>query len=280
MVDSAFREIEELQKTNGEELEKVMKDAYGEMTQLTEKGEFDFATAQKGWTILMKYMDKIQDMAVEAGKGMLERHPGLDEKYGSKMRKLKQMGEQQGGDARKAAEEAFGKVQDVVKSGKIDQDAIGKAISEAFDKAQGISQDAWKQALDKAQPVLKQAPEFKEKLEQNADKLIHSDFKTLLGRMQEAASSGNLEPLKQEVDRQLHKAQGMGDEAWKGAKARASIYLDQYPEVKKMLDERGDVLKKIDFEELMDRIRMAKERGDMTPVKEYINRQLEKLKRQ
>lgn len=277
-VDMAFNEIDELKEKHGDKLNELMDGAHKELKEVATNGSLDMATAFSLWTVVSKYLSKMEGMAKEAGADLLGKHPELKEQYGDKLNALKKMASSQGGEAKKYIDEAYKQVEDMVKEGKFDTKKIGKLVDDATSKAQGLGDEAWKTALDKAKPFLDKQPELKKLVDDNADMLRKGDFKGLVSKLQDAVKNGDTKDLQSYIEKQMKQLQGMTDDAWKGAMARASIYLDKYPEVKKIVEDKGEVLRKIDWDEFMDRLRKAKDSGDIKPVKDYIEKQVEKLK--
>lgn len=277
-LDKAFDGLDEVQRKHGDELSNIINDAYVELKKLAQNGSLSAATAATAWSILTKQMERIEELAKDVGKDILADHPELQQQYGDKLAQLKQMGEKQGGDAKKFADEAWEKVQETVKQGKFDKDSIGKLVNEALDKAQGYGDDLYNKAMEKAKPYLDKQPEIKKMLEENADKLKSTDVTGLTKKLQEAVQSGDMKPLKEWMDQAIGDAQGMGEQAWKSAMMRASIYLDKSPELKKLVEDKADALKKIDFEEFMSKLRESQKSGDITPVQQYVEKQVQNFK--
>jgi len=276
-VDMAFNEIDDLKEKHGDKLNELMDNAHKELKDVASNGSLDMATAFSLWTVVSKYLSKMEGMAKEAGVDIMSKHPELKEQYGDKLNALKKMASSQGGEAKKYIDEAYKQVEGMMKDGKVDTQKIGKLIDDATSKAQGLGDTAWNTAMDKAKPFLDKNPELKKLVEENADKLKKGDFQGLVSKLQDAVKNGDTKDLQSYIQKQMSQLQGMTDDAWKGAMARASIYLDKYPEVKKTLEEKAEVLRKIDWDEFMDRLRKSRDSGDIGPVKDYIEKQVKKL---
>ena len=276
-VDMAFNEIDDLKEKHGDKLNELMEGAHKELKDVASNGALDMATAFSLWTVISKYLTKMEGMAKEAGVDLMSNHPELKEKYGDKLNALKKMATSQGGEAKKYIDEAYKQVEGMMKDGKVDTEKIGKLIEDATSKASGMGDDVWKKAMEKAKPFLDKNPEMKKLVEENADKLKNGDFQGLVSKLSDAVKNGDTKDLQSYIEKQMKQLQGMGDDAWKGAMARASIYLDKYPEVKKTLEDKGEVLRKMDWDEFMDRLRKARDSGDMAPVKDYLEKQAKKL---
>ena len=279
IVDKAFNELDDVAREHGDELNGIIGDAHKDLKELAASGGLNADTAQKAWEVLTKHMQRIEGLAVDVGKDVLNKHPELKEKYGDKLNMLKELGEKQGGDAKKYVDETWGQITALVAGGSFDKDKIGKMIEDGLGKATGMGDDAWKMAMDKVKPYLDKSPEIKKLVEDNADKLKKGDWMGIISSLQDSAKNGDVKPLKEFVEKQMGQLQGMGDEAWTGAMARASLYLDKYPELKKLMEEKAEVLRKTDFEELMKKLRETKDSGDIKPVKEYIEKQVKRFSR-
>lgn len=275
MVDTAFKEINEIKKEHGEELEKVMKDAYDEIKGIASKGSFDVATAGTAWAILVKYMDKVQELAKNIGEDVLGKHPEIKEKFGGKLEQLKELGEKNGGEIQKQVQQTYKQVTDMVKSGKIDSDKISSLVSEGMKKAQDASESAKSQFTDKIKPFVEKNPAIKKMIDENMDKLKSGQFGDLVKQIESAAKSGKTDDLQNYLKEQTSQIAGMSSQAWDALMVRASIYLDKVsPDLRKYVEENANKIKKIDPEELFEKLRKAKDSGDIKPVKEYIEKQM------
>lgn len=275
MVEKAFQEINEVKQEHGEELEKVMKDAYNEIKGLASNGSFDVATAGTAWAVLVKYMDKIQELAKNIGEDVLGKHPEIQERFGGTLSQLKELGEKNGGEIQKQVQQTYKQVTDMVKGGKIDSDKINTLLSDGMKKAQEASDGAKSQFDDKIKPFIEKNPTLKKLVDDNMDKLKGSQFGELIKMVESAAKSGSTDELQSYLKDQTSQIAGMSSSAWDALMVRASIYLDKVsPDLKNLLEEKAHKLKKVDPDELMNRLRKAKDSGDVAPVKDYLEKQL------
>lgn len=207
-VDQAFKDIEKVQEKHGDELNKIVKQTYDELKDITKDGA-SVETASRAWEVLQKCMKHIGQLAGDAAGDVMNEHPELKEKFGKGYKQLQQYGEQFGPEAKKQVEDTKKQVEDIYKQG-LNSDNINKIqklIQEKTEQIKGYGENAWKQGMEKAQPALEKYPELKEQVEKNKDKLLQGDLGQLWQKLQQAAKSGDVDDAKKFVSDQLEKGQ-------------------------------------------------------------------------
>lgn len=205
-VDTAFKDVEKIQEKHGDEVNKIINDAYGELKDVTKQGA-SLGAATEAWNVLQKCFKRLGELAGDAAEDILDNHPEAKEKVGKQYKQLRQMAEQYGPEAKQQAEDTIKQVQDIVKGG-LSADSINKVRQLVQDKTQELRKygdKAWEEGMKKAQPVLEKYPELKKQIDQNKDKLLQGDLGQLWNKVQEAAQSGNADDIKNFVQEQVQK---------------------------------------------------------------------------
>lgn len=207
-VDTAFQDIEKVQEKHGDEVNRIIGDAYDELKGVTKAG-VSMEAAVQAWSVLQKALKKIGHLAGDAAEEILSNHPELKEKVGGQYKQLQQMAKQYGPEAQKQVEDTYKQVQDIIKGGLSSEniDKVKKLVEEKTQEVKKYGDKAWEEGMKKAQPVLEKQPELKEFVEKNKDKLLQGD----LGGLWEKVQSGNADDIKNFVQEQVQKgSQSMG----------------------------------------------------------------------
>lgn len=207
-MDSAFKDLDTIREKHGDEVDKLVSDAYEDLEDVVSKGDLDLATAQKAWSVLQKYLDRIADIATDSMTQIVENHPQLKEKLGGSMEQLKSYGDKLGPEAKKQVDDTWKQVSDILKGG-MGVEAIRKVkklVEEKVEDMKKLGDKAWKKGMDEAKPYLEKAPKAKELLESNAQDLKAGDFSELWEKVKDAASSGNTDDLEKFVKKKVDKA--------------------------------------------------------------------------
>lgn len=147
-IDSAFDELEEVQKKHGKEVESIVKDTYDQLKDVGKNG-VNLETVGKAWDVLQKAMEKIKDLAGDLGdeyapkvKGMGEEawKKGMDsvKPYLDKNPKVKQVIEENADSLKSGnVSDVFEKVKKAVETGDVDE--LKKYVKDAGEKAKNSS---------------------------------------------------------------------------------------------------------------------------------------------
>lgn len=284
-IDSAFDDIDAVRNKHGKEVDGIVKEAYHELKDISSKEGLTFASAVKGWEILQKYMQRIAELAGDAGQDIMNNHPALKEKVGGNLDQLKQMGDKYGPEAKKQAEEAMQQIKDIMKSG-MRVDTIPKIQSLVQEKTQKVKElggKVWEQGYEKAKPLLEKSPQAKEVIEENKDALKNSgNFQELYNKIKDAVSSGNADALKQYVDKVKQGGSSSGGGSGSGLESYLRMIpgggqiIPQLTQIQKLASEHGHEAEQIakdtfkEIEEVLQRkvgevqkvAKEAKEKGE------------------
>jgi len=206
-VDSAFEDLEKIQETHGDEVNKIINDTYNELKDATSKG-FSMEAAAQAWDILQETFKRLGKVAGGAGQDIIDNHPQLKEQFGGGFEQLQKMGEHYGPEAKKEVEDTWKQAQDILAGGI----GIGTAqklqqlVQEKTKEVQKYGDQAWQKGLEQAKPLLDKQPQLKQLFEENKDKLLKGDLGQLWKLVQEATQSGNTDDLTKFVKEQSKKA--------------------------------------------------------------------------
>jgi hypothetical protein len=206
-VDSVFQDIEKIQESHGDEVNKIINDTYGQLKDVTNKG-FSMEAATQAWDILQDAFKRIGKLAGSAGQEIIDNHPQLKEQFGGRFQQLQQMGEQYGPEAKKAVDDTWNQARDILAGGVSVSTAqkLQQLVQEKTQQVQQYGDQAWQKGLEQAKPLLDKQPELKKLFEENKGKLLRGDLGQLWQKVQEATQSGNSEDLQKFVQEQAKKA--------------------------------------------------------------------------
>ncbi|KAJ0423345.1 hypothetical protein BJY00DRAFT_60176 [Aspergillus carlsbadensis] len=222
-IDSAFDDLETIREKHGGEFDAIMRDAYGEMRDLSRKGGADVDTAFQALKILQRHLNRLLDLSGDAAGDILENHPKLKEKVGGSWEQLREMGDAYGPQAKEEVNRTWEQITGIVKKG-ASLDAVAevkKLLQEKREKLQKLGDEAWKRGMDESKQYLDKNPKVKELVENNADALKKGNFTDLWGLVKESASSGKTEDVEKYVKDKVAKAKDT-------AQSTGAIDLDKW----------------------------------------------------
>ncbi|TCD69275.1 hypothetical protein EIP91_008210 [Steccherinum ochraceum] len=183
-VDTTFDTLDELQETHGDEVNKIVSEAYNEVQAILKdaKSGADLETAKKLWEVLGKRIMQLQELSKKAGGDAFakleQKHPQVAQVLGLGYRNLKDLSDRSGPEAKKLYDETSRQLKQIFSKG-FSQDALDQArdlvqskSSQIRDLAQQASQKAWDTSLSKASAYLDKLPEIKQLLSDNASKFV------------------------------------------------------------------------------------------------------------
>lgn len=212
-VNSAFDDLDAIRNKHGEEVDKIVKEAYTELKAVTQEKGMSIETAQKAWDILQKHLKKIGELAGDAAQDILNNHPELKEKVGGNLDQLKQMGDKYGPEAKKQVDKTWEQISDIIKGGVSMEtgNKIRKVVQEKMEMVQKMGDEAWKKGMEQAKPYLEKSPKVKELIEKNADSLKKGNVGELYQKVKEAVESGDTGSIESYIKSATDKAkQGAG----------------------------------------------------------------------
>lgn len=205
-VDTAFDDLEKIRSKHGEEVDKIVREAYDQMKGVTKSG-FTADSASQAWEILQDTFVRIGKLAGDASEDILNNHPNLKEKFGGTFQQLKQIGDQYGPEAKKQVDETWNEVQNILQSGfsVTSVTKIQKLVQDKSEELKKYGDQAWQKGLEQAKPLLDKSPQIKELVENNKEKLLKGDLSQLWEKLQDATKSGNTDDLQSFVKEQVNK---------------------------------------------------------------------------
>lgn len=201
-----------MQEKHGDEVNKIVERAYGELKDVSKKG-VSMETASKSWEVIERAVKELGELASDSAGEILERHPKLKEQVGGNLDKLREMTDGYGGEeAKKELEQTYAQIKDVVKGGFSAEtvEKVRKVIQEKTEKVKKLGDEAWKKGLEQAKPYLDKNPQVKEMVEGNADALKQGNVKDVFEKVKKAVETGNMEDLKGLVKQGGEKAKNSG----------------------------------------------------------------------
>lgn len=249
-VNSAFADLEKIQEKHGDEVNKIVQQAYEDLKKTSKKG-LTLETAQGTWEVLEKALSDLAELASDSIGDIMDNHPQVKEKIGGNWDQLKQLAESKGPEAKKEFDQTYSQIKDVVKGG-VSVDAINKIkniIQEKTEKLQKLGEEAWKKGLEEAKPLLEKNPKIKEFVESNADILKKGNTAEVFEKVKSAVSSGNTDDLQEYVKKagEAAKNSGFGKSIEQYAKyiPGGSEILPKLQKLQQVASSRGDEAEKI-----------------------------------
>ena len=211
-VDSAFKDLDDIRSKHGDEVDKVVRDAYAELQEVAKNGDISILTAKRAWDIIVKHLGRIGDLAGDSAQQIMDNHPQLKEKVGGNIDKLKEYGDKYGPEAKKEADRTWQQISDIVKTGLSAENVtkIQKVVQEKVDKMKQLGDEAYKKGMEQAKPYLDKNPKVKELVEQNADALKSGNVSELYNKIKSAVESGDTGDLESYVKSAAGKAKESG----------------------------------------------------------------------
>lgn len=214
-VDSAFDDLDAIREKHGDEVDKIVSEAYEEMRGILSNGDVSLVTAHKTWDVITKHMSRISDLAGDASQQIMDNHPALKEKLGGNIDILKEYGEKYGPEAKKEVDRTWQQISDVVKTGvsASNIEKIKSIVQEKVDKLKKLGDEAWDKGMEQAKPYLDKNPQVKKLVEENADALKGGNVQDLYQRVKSAVEKGDTGDLESYVKSAANKAKesGLGD---------------------------------------------------------------------
>ncbi|MCJ1257739.1 hypothetical protein MMC24_005565 [Lignoscripta atroalba] len=211
-VDAAFDDLDAIRNKHGDEVDNIVKEAYTELKDVSQKKGLSIETAQESWDILQKHLKRISNLAGDAASDILNNHPQLKEKVGGNLDQLKQMGDKYGPEAKKQVDQTWTQIQDIIKGG-VSMDTAAKirsVVEEKMEMVRKMGDEAWQKGMEQAKPYLDKSPKVKEMIEKNADSLKQGNFGELYEKVKESAQSGNTESIESYIKSAVDKGKQQG----------------------------------------------------------------------
>ncbi|KAF8862327.1 hypothetical protein BDZ45DRAFT_739306 [Acephala macrosclerotiorum] len=246
-VDSAFNGLDKVQSKHGDEVDKIVNEAYNELKEASKSG-VSMQTATKAWSILENAITELSCLASDSASEILDNHPQLKDKVGGNLDQLKSIADSYGPEAKKELDQTYKQIKDVLNAG-LGAESLAKIktlIEEKTEKIKGMGDEAWEKGIEQAKPYLEKNPEVKKVVEENAESLKKGNVSEVMKKISEALYSNNSEGLKSYIKDAGEKAKQKGSDF--------GIDLEKYA---KMIPGGEEILPKL--KKLQE---VARERGD------------------
>lgn len=206
-VDVAFKDLETVRESHGEDVDKLVSEAYAKLQDVAKAG-LTMEAVSKAYEALADLSQKSAKLAGSAADKILDNHPQLKEKVGGSIDQLKQMGEQYGPEAKKMVDDTWNQVGDVVSQGwSADSvDKVRKLVEDKIQQMRKFADQAWQKGMEQAKPYLDKNPKVKELLEENQDMLKQGNAAALFKQVKAAVESGDTGKLESYVRDAVDKA--------------------------------------------------------------------------
>jgi len=183
-------------------------------------------------------------------------------------------------------------------------DEVDKIVGEAYEELKGVSQkdlslstaqQAWEViqkhtkriaelAGDAAEDILNNHPQIKNAVGGSIDQLksmgdsygpeakkqVEETWDQIKDIVKGGLSADSAIKIKKLVEDKTQQLKKMGDELWKKGMEQAKPYLDKNPQVKEIVENNADALKKGNFQELYEKIKQAVESGSTGDLEKYV----------
>jgi hypothetical protein len=167
-----------------------------------------------------------------------------------------------------------------------------QAAAKSWEIVEGAMKELASLASDSASEILDNHPELKEKVGGNLEQLkgmadsygpeakkeLEDTYKQIKEVLKSGMSFDTVDKIKKVVDEKTEKVKGMGEEAFKKGLEQAKPYLEKNPQVKKVVDENMESLRKGNVSEVLKKISEALYSNNADGLKEYIKQAGEKAK--
>lgn len=124
-VDSTFNALDELHKTHGPEMDRILEEGYDEVRQIMRDSEenTDAQTGMKLMVVLTRRMGELADVGKQAGQDVFEllgkKYPQVAEQLGGMHDELKRMAEKRGPEAKGILDETTQQVRPIHGGGRV-----------------------------------------------------------------------------------------------------------------------------------------------------------------
>jgi hypothetical protein len=266
-VDTAFDDLDKIRNDHGKEFDEVVKNAYTELSDLSQKEGLSLDSASKAMVVLQKHVKQLYDLAGDAAENVLDNHPQLKEKFGSGFNQLKELGDAYGPQAKEEVDRTWQQIYSIVKRGASIEstEEIKNLIQEKKTKLEKLGDEAWKKGFEESQRYLDKSPKLKQMVEDNADTLKKGNPKDLWALVKESASSGKIEDVEKYINEKVRQAKksGTGDlDKWLNMVPGGSNVIPQLQSLQTIAQNKGseaeNVLKET-VEEIQNVLKKRKE---------------------
>ena len=183
--------------------------------------------------------------------------------------------------------EAYGELKDVSQEG-----MSVAAVTKAWDILQKHLKRIGDLAGDAASDIINNHPALKEKVGGNMDqlkqmgdkygpeakKLVDETWDQISDIVKSGLSTSTIPKIQSLVQEKVQKIQELGGNLWDQGLEKAKPYLDKSPEVKKLVEENMEKLKKQgNVQELYEKVKDAVQSGNTDSLKQYVQNTVKKV---
>lgn len=201
-VDKVFQDLDTVRSKHGEDVDNIVREAYGELRDTSKKG-LTLETLSQMWEILSKHLQRLTALASDAGQDILKNHPEIKERFGGSFQQLQQLGDELGPEAKKQVDDAWKQAKDILNSGVsfASADKIRQLVQDKKQQVQKLGEQAYQKGYEQIKSQLDQNPQVKKLVEQNEDVLKSGNVNEVLNKIKSALSSGNTLDLEKYIVR-------------------------------------------------------------------------------
>ncbi|MCJ1277472.1 hypothetical protein MMC21_005285 [Puttea exsequens] len=190
-IDSFLDDVDTIRYMYAAEVDSILLEAYQELEAEAILEDMTPTKAEKAWAVLQKHMQRVDDLALDAGDDVLANHYALKAKVGRSLDQLKQMGDSYGADAKKQVDATNAQIKDLLAK---EVDTTSAKIQNLVDaqkkKVQAVGDKAWDQSMAMAKPVLEKNAAAKKVVEENQVKL-RGNVAEFNEKVNESVQAGN-----------------------------------------------------------------------------------------
>ncbi|KAK0354343.1 hypothetical protein LTR59_013036 [Friedmanniomyces endolithicus] len=185
-VDKVFEDLEIIRKNHAEEVDNIVREAYGELRDVSKQG-MNLQTMSQSWDVLSKHLQRLAGLAGDAAQDIMKNHPQLKEKFGG----------------------SFDNLNDILKEGFSfsSGEKIYQLVQDKQQQIRKLGDQAWHKGYEQLQPMLEKNPQVKKMLEENKDMLTSGNFAELSSAVTAAVTGGNTLQLEKYIVSAKEKAE-------------------------------------------------------------------------
>ncbi|KAF2767140.1 hypothetical protein EJ03DRAFT_329425 [Teratosphaeria nubilosa] len=267
-VDKAFKDLDTVRSKHGEEVDRIAKEAYGELRDASKNG-LSLQTVTQIWEITSEKLQQLGSLASDASQDILNNHPELKDCFGGSFQQLQQLGDQLGPEAKKQVDETWSEIRRIFNQGLGWESVqkVQKLVEDKKEQVRKLSSQAWEKGYEQIKPTLERNPQVKQLVENNYDLLRSGNVSDVLSKISYALSSGSTLDLEKYIVQAKEKAQN--DFAGSGGLTQwlttqipqGGKIIPQLQKLKQAADTRGDEAKQLAKETFNDIAQVLEKRG-------------------
>ncbi|KAJ5320052.1 hypothetical protein PENANT_c025G05382 [Penicillium antarcticum] len=243
-IDTVFDDLDKIRNDHGNEFDEVVKNAYMELKDLSNKEGLNIDSASKALVVLQTHVKQLYDLAGDAAENVLDNHPQLKEKFGGGIDQLKELGDAYGPQAKEEVDRTWQQISSILQRGASinSTEEIKNLIQEKKTKLEKLGDEAWQKGFEEYQQYLDKSPKLKQMIEDNADTLKKGNPKDLWALVKESASSGKIEDVEKYINEKVDQAKksGLSDlNKWQNMLPGGSSVIPQLQSLQAIAQNRG-----------------------------------------